>query len=232
VRVGEIGVRPGRFSKICVTRKLARPARFLYRWVVSGLRERKKQATKAALSWAALKLAVERGVENVLVEDVAADAGVSPRTFNNYFSSKYEAIVWRELDRMVRIGDLLRERPPQEPFWDAITHAVLAVYGTDEDTTPDKSWTDGVKAMVSSPLLIGEMLKIHAAMERALAEAIAERIGLDVDKDMYPRIVAGAVGAACGVAQERWINADPPVSLGPLMRAALGHLTHLQGGEP
>jgi AcrR family transcriptional regulator len=215
-----------------VISKLARPARFLYRWVVSGLRERKKQATKAALSWAALKLAVERGVENVLVEDIAAQAGVSPRTFNNYFSGKYEAIVWRELDRMVKIGDLVRERPPQEQFWDAITHAVLEVYGTDEENTPDKSWTDGVKAMVSSPLLIGELLKIHSAMERALAEAIAERIGLDVDKDMYPRIVAGAVGAACGVAQEKWINADPPTSLGPLIRAALGHLTHLQGGEP
>jgi len=200
--------------------------------VVSGLRERKKQATRAALSWAALKLAVQRGVENVLVEDVAAEAGVSPRTFNNYFSSKYEAIVWRELDRMVKIGDLLRERPPQEPFWDAITAAVLGVYGTDDENTPDKSWTDGVRAMVTSPLLVGEMLKIHSKMERALAEAIAERIGVDVDKDMYPRIVAGAVGAACGVAQQQWINADPPVSLGPLMRTALGHLTHLQGGEP
>lgn len=199
---------------------------------MSGLRERKKQATRAALSWAALKLAVERGVENVLVEDVAAEAGVSPRTFNNYFASKYEAIVWRELDRMVRIGDLLRERPPQEQFWDAITHAVLGVYGADEDTLPDRSWTGGVKAMVNSPLLIGELLKVHSKMERALAEAIAERIGLDVDKDMYPRIVAGAVGAACGVAQEQWINADPPISLGPLIRAALGHLTHLQEGEP
>jgi AcrR family transcriptional regulator len=199
---------------------------------VSGLRERKKQATRAALSWAALKLAVERGVENVLVEDVAAEAGVSPRTFNNYFASKYEAIVWRELDRMVRIGDLLRERPPQEQFWDAITHAVLGVYGADEDTLPDRSWTGGVKAMVNSPLLIGELLKVHSKMERALAEAIAERIGLDVDKHMYPRIVAGAVGAACGVAQEQWINADPPISLGPLIRAALGHLTHLQEGEP
>ncbi|MBP2322994.1 AcrR family transcriptional regulator [Kibdelosporangium banguiense] len=197
---------------------------------MSGLRERKKRATREALSWAALKLAVDRGVENVLVEEIAAEAGVSPRTFNNYFSSKYEAIVWRELDRMTQIGDALRERPPREPFWEAITKAVLAVY--DNDTVPDKSWTSGVREMVNSPLLFGEMLKVHAAMERALAEAIAERVGLDVDKDMYPRVVAGAVGAACGVAQQQWVSADPPMPLGPLVRTALGHLTHLQGGEP
>jgi len=41
---------------------------------------------------AALRLAVERGLENVTVEDITAEAGVSLRTFGNYFSSKYEAI--------------------------------------------------------------------------------------------------------------------------------------------
>ena len=57
-----------------------------------GLRERKKAETRAALSWAAIRLTVERGFENVKVEDIAAAAGVSPRTFNNYFASKGEAI--------------------------------------------------------------------------------------------------------------------------------------------
>ena len=58
----------------------------------SGLRERKKVATRHALGVAAMRLAIERGLENVLVEDIAEAAGVSTRTFNNYFASKYEAI--------------------------------------------------------------------------------------------------------------------------------------------
>jgi AcrR family transcriptional regulator len=83
---------------------------------VPGLRERKKQQTREALSWAALRLAIDRGLGNVLVEDIAAEAGVSPRTFNNYFSSKAEAITWRHLNRARRTADLpVTSAPP--PTW-------------------------------------------------------------------------------------------------------------------
>src|SRR6266545_806054 len=58
-----------------------------------SLRERKKQATREALRAAALRLALERGPENVRVDDIAEAAGVSPRTYNNYFSSREQAIV-------------------------------------------------------------------------------------------------------------------------------------------
>ena len=56
---------------------------------------------------AALRLAVERGLENVTVEDITAEADVSLRTFGNYFSSKYEAICAIGTDRARRIGATL-----------------------------------------------------------------------------------------------------------------------------
>ncbi len=59
----------------------------------AGLRERKKQATRQALREAALRLALERGPDNVRVDDIAEVAGVSPRTYNNYFSSREQAII-------------------------------------------------------------------------------------------------------------------------------------------
>ena len=58
-----------------------------------GMRERKKLATREALSAAALRLALEHGPQNVRVDDIAEAAGVSPRTYNNYFSSREQAIV-------------------------------------------------------------------------------------------------------------------------------------------
>ena len=59
-------------------------------------------------------------------------------------------------------------------------------------------------------------------MLEALAEAIAARTGTDLEQDMYPRILAGAVIAAAQVAVRRWAAADPPVPLEQLATACSG----------
>ena len=75
----------------------------------------------------------------MLVEDIADAAGVSARTFNNYFASKYEAICALQQDRALRIGDELRARPAGEPLWESVTQAVLSQFGP-ADRAPDKDW--------------------------------------------------------------------------------------------
>jgi AcrR family transcriptional regulator len=190
----------------------------------AGLRERKKLATRKALGMAAMRLAVQRGLDNVLIDDIAAEAGVSPRTFSNYFSSKYEAICALAMDRSRQIGAALRGRPAAEPLWDAITHAVLQQYAA-ADQAPDKDWITGVRLVISSPLLQGEYLKSSYVMQHVLADAIAERTGDDAGRDMFPLVIAGAVTAATQVAMERWLFTDPPVALAPLIRLALRQLT-------
>jgi AcrR family transcriptional regulator len=189
----------------------------------AGLRERKKLATRRAIGVAAMRLAVERGLDNVLVEDIAAAADVSARTFSNYFSSKYEAICALAMDRGRQAGAALRERPACEPLGEAITHAVLQQFAAAEQA-PGKDWIDGVRFVISSPALQGEYLKTQYVTQRALADAIADRTGADPRTDMFCQVIAGAVTAATQVAMERWLLADPPVALAPLIRLALGHL--------
>ncbi|WP_331744036.1 TetR/AcrR family transcriptional regulator (plasmid) [Streptomyces sp. NBC_01136] len=186
----------------------------------TGLRERKKLATRQALSWAALRLALERGLENVRVEDIASEAGVSPRTFNNYFSSKYEAIVSRHVDRVQQVAVALRARPADEPLWDAVIHAALSPFGS-EERSPDPEWTKGVRLLLGEPALQGEILKAAMAADSEFAVAVAERTGTDVDRDLYPKLVAAAVLAAQQAASDQWLRADPPVPLLPLLRDAL-----------
>ena len=189
----------------------------------SGLRERKKVATRNALGLAAMRLAIERGLDNVLVEDIAEAAGVSPRTFNNYFASKYEAICALGFDRAMRIGAALGERPATEPIWQAITSAVMSEYGL-ADQALGEDWMVGVRLVTSTPALRGEYLKVQAMTQYSLAEAIAIRLGANPAASMFPRILAASVTAALQAAMDRWLHSDPPVPLAPLVRQALGQL--------
>jgi len=207
----------------------------------SGLRERKKVATRQALSEAAMRLAVERGLDNVLVEDIAEVAGVSTRTFNNYFASKYEAICALQQDRAIRVGEALRSQPPGEPLWESVTQAVSSQFGPPVSQTgpggqPLAEWIAGVRLVVTCPALVGEYMKVQGLVQYHLAAAIAERLGTSLESDMFPRIMAGAVAAAMQAAMERWLRSDPPVPLAPLMRQALRQLAegmlHVLPAEP
>jgi len=228
-----------RVTQFCVTRKLDtlnfvtivenRPGCPL--GPPEGLRERKKAATRQALGIAAMRLAIERGLDNVHPEDIAAEAGVSTRTFNNYFASKYEAICALAMERGTIIGAALRSRPAGEPLMDAITAAVLEPYVRGE-RPPDRDWVQGVRLVIKSASLEGEYLRAQRATQKVLAQAIADRIGADPATDMFPAVMAGAVTAAVHVAHERWMAAEPPVPLVPLIRLALSQLRYPCGDTP
>jgi AcrR family transcriptional regulator len=188
-----------------------------------GLRERKKQETRDALNWAVIRLSAERGWDNVTVQDAAAAANVSERTFRNYFSSKAEAVASRHLDRMLRVAAELRACPPGEPLWEAITNAVVSQFAGGEPMS--RQWTDAIRLMLAEPDLQGEFLKANATVQRDLAAAVAERTSTDVAHDLYPTLVAAATGAAIMAGMEHWLRADPPVAIGALMREAFDRLS-------
>src|SRR5690242_10659159 len=101
-----------------------------------GLRERKKIATRQALHEAALRLAAEHGVDGVTVEAIADDAGVSRRTFSNYFASKEQALLHGDQERMLRLVEAMRARPVGEQPWTALTNAAAEFYRELGDLDP------------------------------------------------------------------------------------------------
>lgn len=200
--------------------------------VGAGLRERKKQQMREALSHAALHLAIERGPENVRIEDVTTTVGVSYRTFANYFGSREEAIVAVAVDRTARSVDLFRDRPPTESLAEALIQAFIHPY-QDPDPSPashsnsnvtsdldsrststsspdapgrEATWLPRVREVLAAPTLIGAYLAARLTSEHALAEAIAERTHTDAARDLYPRVLASAVLGAEHAAVRFWLD--------------------------
>ncbi|MEV5717777.1 helix-turn-helix domain-containing protein [Amycolatopsis mediterranei] len=187
-----------------------------------GLRERKKAATREALSVAALRLALERGPENLRVDEIAEAAGVSPRTYNNYFSSREQAIVAAiAAERALRIGVALRARPDEEPLADAVVEAVAGQYGAEPSG-------EALALLRATPNLRAEFVGTVERIEDPLAAAIADRTGRD---DLTNTVLAAMVSAAARVGVKRWIEPAgegllvvPRGSLAEHLREALAHV--------
>jgi AcrR family transcriptional regulator len=195
---------------------------------MAGLRERKKLDTRRALSDAALKLAFENGVESLTREAIADLAGVSLRTFNNYFNGKYEALAYRQTERLRRSIAVLRERPADEPLWTSIAEAVIAPLEEDfreatgeESAIPSRAELAEIRKLLMRP-------EIRDASTKELfdewLEVVAERTGTDPERDLYPRLVAAVVRAVGDAATETYVRSEPPVAITELIRAGFAHV--------
>jgi AcrR family transcriptional regulator len=166
----------------------------------AGLRERKKAETRSALGQAALRLALERGVDGVSADEIAAAANVSVRTFHNYFNSKESAVIAGFDDHIGAYVDELRGRPSSEPIWESLEGVLVSVI-----VTVGELATQGpaqIESLWTSPALAAYRSVLLDEMRQVLVQTIASRTGTDVDTDLYPHLVAAGAGSAFLIALE------------------------------
>ncbi|MFE2938694.1 TetR/AcrR family transcriptional regulator [Streptomyces sp. NPDC059255] len=184
-----------------------------------GLRERKKQETRTALSRAAWELLADEGLAAVTPENVAARVGVSGNTFRNYFGSREEAIVEAVIPRAGSIADALRARPAGEPVWDSLAEVlpgeVTAMVGSHADVVVL------MRVAQENPAILAQHLTAVEAAKRLLAETIAERSGGD---GLSSRLLVEAAGAAIRASVETWAAGDGSAGLAGLVRESVAQL--------
>ncbi|MFC4120476.1 TetR/AcrR family transcriptional regulator [Nonomuraea zeae] len=174
---------------------------------VIGRRERKKLVTRAAIREAALRLALRHGMEHVTVEKIATEADIALRTFFNYFSSKEEAVVAAAAAGAETLIAEFRARPATESVLQALRHAVLTIVDHDDATSRD--YIRAIQLIRRTPSLLPHELAVLAAQEKALADAITDRLGPGAEPaptGIYPALCAATALTALRVVLSRWLD--------------------------
>ncbi|GAA1138864.1 TetR/AcrR family transcriptional regulator [Streptomyces javensis] len=159
----------------------------------TGLRERKKAATRQSLHDAAVLLAAEHGVETLTVEAIADAATVSRRTFSNYFASKEQALLHHDRARTVRLVELIRTRPARESLMKAVIGAAEQ-HSTEFAADPEQE--ERYRTLRLHPALLPELVATYAAAERDLAVAVEERLPAGPDTSLRAQVLAATLLAA------------------------------------
>jgi len=191
----------------------------------SSLRERKKLATRRGIRRVALELIAERGFSHVTVEDIAAAADVSPRTFFNYFPSKEAVLFGADPGRAEEVRARLVHDLPGHSALEVLRAvltdrarqlaAELAELGGDP-----ARWAAQVEAAQADPQLRAAQASHMAQVEASFASALAERLGTDPDRDPYPTLLASAATAVLRATMSFWAGAGGTVPLEQLADAA------------
>jgi AcrR family transcriptional regulator len=158
---------------------------------IPGLRERKKQRTRSLLIDAAVQLCDKQGFEGTTVDQIAAVAEVSPRTFSRYFTTK-DAVILALIDDMVdAIAVQLRTQPPHLSELEALLAAHIAMVKATATATPDGFTTERLKTTArivnSSPTL---RLTASEFRTNSVTRVMASRMGVGLDDKRLRMVMA------------------------------------------
>jgi AcrR family transcriptional regulator len=151
---------------------------------------------------AALRLFAEQGYDETGTEQIAAQAGVSPRTFFRYFPTK-ESVLFGEYDFIRSFGDVLLAQPDDMSDLAAIRESLIVLAPSIERLRPRVALYRS--ALASSVQLTGRK-QIHGVKHTAdMADAIARRRGLDTP-DAGAQLVAALCYVVLGHAIDAWVE--------------------------
>ena len=160
-----------------------------------GLRERKKQRTRTTLIDAAIELCERQGFEQTTVEQIAAIADVSPRTFSRYFATK-EAVCLALVDDAVDVAAVeLAQLPTDMNHLEALCRASVTMYRNTKHARVGE--LTAPRLMSTLRIIMSSSTLRQAAVEfrpHAVNVQLASRMGVDLD-DRGLRLVAAVWGS-------------------------------------
>jgi AcrR family transcriptional regulator len=170
--------------------------------LVQQLRLQRSETISHDVEVAAVRLFEERGFGDVTVEDIAAETGISVRTFYRYFDGK-EGVLQRRIDRRgAALRLALSARSADEPPLRSLRIALQEVQAG-EDEAFVRPW---IAVIAATPSVVkGVLGAVEMKRQTVIRQFLGERLGVPSDA-LVPTMVAAAVGGVVQAAHSRWFS--------------------------
>lgn len=196
--------------------------------MVRPARTARSERTREALIQAAQVRFLAQGVEDTSAEQIAADAGVSLRTFYRHFTSKHD-LLFADYTGLKWFRSALDARPADEPIVESVQTAIFSFPYDVEAVTK-------VAALRGGELDPGRIVRHMREVQADFADAIQEQLhrrsctaDMTSDSQLHAMVTARCIAAAVFGAMEFWMLGDDR-SLGELARVCHAALESLRTG--
>ena len=180
--------------------------------------ELRRRSTHEALREAALKSFARKGFTNVTVTELAAEAGVTERTFFRHFPTK-EAVLFQDYDTHLEwLAEALEQRPARESLFDAVLASVAAF---PHDLEVVRQAATARAELISADRIASHLRVVQASFARVLTDFIRTRNPDVANIDLGAEVAGSALAAALVVAVENWGRSGCAGDLGELVAASL-----------
>jgi AcrR family transcriptional regulator len=172
----------------------------------ASLRERKKARTRQAIVQAAMKLFAARGFDGTTVDDIAAAAEVSRRTFFRYFATKEIVMFPHQTLYLQRFRKLLAERRDGESPFEALRRVCLQMAGAYMRSRDEHLRQQRI--IQHSRALIARGNEMDTEWEMVIADALIRRMGTGREAQRRAHLMAGALMGAIRATLQEWYAGD------------------------
>lgn len=168
------------------------------------LRVRRRRLVQAEIERVAIRLFLEHGYDAVSVEDIAAQAGMSWRTFFRYYATKDQILRRYQSGLTDALVDAFAAQPADVPALEALRRAYAS---TSAVATPDRQRVRALGRLLATAPAVHARSVGEALLDDRLAREFARRADADVE-DLWCAVVIVAVSAAAQVGWSRWVAGD------------------------
>jgi AcrR family transcriptional regulator len=168
----------------------------------------------------AMGLFLEQGFEATTIDEIAAAAGISRRSFFRYFGTKEDVVLGYLATDGAVLRTALEQRPADEDAWSALLGAFL---GLEQTSVPRDQLLKISAMMYGTPSLYARSAEKHRQWQDELLPEVRRRLASadgGPHADVRARAVVAAAIACMDTAGEAWTDANGETPLGEFLIAA------------